>query len=163
MRVFILSLVVLLLASCSTYLWDTLQKKAPIFNSTTVQGETVRIPAEGRPTIVHFWSYNHPLSRNSLVYFNTIQEKATKRGAQVTVVCLNWSGSVSEVQDYLRRNNYTFPVVFDTDGKIAQSFDVTSIPQTQIIQSNGVITHRLMGLREDVNYVEEIVGKIGKK
>lgn len=163
MRFILTGFILICLSSCSTYVWDTLQKPSTSFSTQSVQGQAVSIPAKNKATIVHFWSYNHPLSRNSLVYFNKIQEKASKKGAQLTVVCLNWSGSVTEVQDYLRRNNYTFPVVFDTDGKIAQSFEVTSVPQTQIIQSNGMITHRLMGLREDVNYVDEIVGKIGEK
>jgi peroxiredoxin len=163
MRVIYSSLFFLLIASCSTYLWDSLQKPSQSINAVTVEGKSLAIPTKNKATIIHFWSYNHPLSRNSLVYFNKIQEEASKKGAELRVVCLNWSGSAVEIQEYLRKNNFTFPVVFDTDGKIAQSYEVTSVPQTQIIQSNGTITHRLMGLREDVNYVDEIVGKIGAK
>ncbi|TNE73493.1 TlpA family protein disulfide reductase [bacterium] len=152
----------LLLMSCgSTYLWDNLQKKAPEATANDVNGTSVSIPVKSKATVLHFWAYNHPLSRNSLTYMNKLNENVAKKGGKLVVVCLNWSGSEFEVKDYLSKNGYNFTVVFDQDGSIGKKYEVTSIPQTQVIQSNGTITHRLMGLREDVDYPSEIAGKIG--
>lgn len=145
--------------SCSNYVWDSLSKPAPTLSATSTNGISFTIPNKGTAQILHFWAFNHPLSRHSLAYMNDLNEKAKKKGVQLIVVCLNWSGSEIEINDYLKRSGFTFDVVFDKDNVFAQKFEVSSLPQTQIIEKNGIVKHRLMGLREDINFVDEILSK----
>lgn len=158
-----LFLFVFLISCGSTYLWDNVQKKAPEIQTVDVNGNNLTLPIKGKATVLHFWAFNHPLSRNSLAYMNQLNEKVTKKGGQLVVVCLNLTASEVEVKEYITRKGYNFTCIFDKDGSIAHKYEVTSVPQTQVIQSNGTITNRLMGLREDVNYTSEIAGKIGSR
>jgi len=59
----------------------------------------------------------------------------------------------------MKKNKFTFETVFDYENKLGRIYEVTSIPQTQIISTSNSITHRLMGLREDIDYVNEILYK----
>lgn len=145
--------------SCGNYVWDSLSKQAPSISTTSIQGTSISIPSNGKAQILHFWAFNHPLSRQSLAYMNELNQKAQKKGVQLIVVCLNWSGSEVEINDYLKRSGFTFDVVFDKENTFAQKFEVYSLPQTQIIERNGMVKHRLMGLREDINFVDEILKK----
>lgn len=126
---------------------------------TTLDNKQVQIPSKNG-TILHFWAYNNPLSRSSLRYLKEINEKANKRNIEVVVVCLSWAGSENEIRSYAKNENFNFKLIFDKNNTFASKFNVTSVPQTQIIQKNGVLTHRLIGLREDIDYVDEIVDKV---
>ena len=154
-------LILLLIVSqaCSKYVWDYPDKKVGSISIQNLQHTSITIPSANSATILHFWAYNHPLSRNSLSYMNELSKKAKADGVRFIAVCLNWSGSESEVIEYLNKNKYTFETVFDFDNKLGRIYEVTSIPQTQVISSSNVVTHRLMGLREDINYVDEILDK----
>jgi len=152
-------LLLVLTQACSTYVWDYPNKKVGSISIQNLQQTTITIPSSNSVTILHFWAFNHPLSRNSLSYMNELSKKANAVGIRFISVCLNWSGSETEIIEFMKKNKFTFETVFDYENKLGRIYEVTSIPQTQIISTSNSITHRLMGLREDIDYVNEILYK----
>lgn len=152
-------LLLIISQACSEYVWDFPDKTVKPISILNLQYISTTIPSNSSSTILHFWAYNHPLSRNSLDYMNELSRKAKADGVRFVSVCLNWSGSNAEVSEFLAKNKYTFETIFDSENQLGRIYNVTSVPQTQIVSSSNVVTHRLMGLREDINYVKEILDK----
>lgn len=46
---------------------------------------------------------------------------------------------------YLKENNYGFPVLMDNNGKTAASYGITGVPETYIVDKNGILKEKIIG------------------
>jgi len=46
---------------------------------------------------------------------------------------------------YMKENGYTFPVYFNPDGSAAKKFRITGVPETFIIDKQGVLRDKIIG------------------
>lgn len=46
---------------------------------------------------------------------------------------------------YLKENNYEFPVLMDNNGKTAASYGITGVPETYIVDKNGILKEKIIG------------------
>lgn len=145
-------------ASCSKYTWDYPDMIIKPLSINNLAQQSITVPASVKTTIIHFWAYNHPLSRQSLNYMNELNRQAKENGLRFVSICLNWAGSQVEVMEFMKTNRFEFETVYDSESRFEKMYRVTSIPQTLIID-NSVVTHRLMGLREDLGYPSAIIDK----
>ena len=53
------------------------------------------------------------------------------------MITVNLQEDAQTVADFIAENNYTFPVVLDTDGAIGNLYPTDSIPYTIIIAPDG--------------------------
>lgn len=67
--------------------------------------------------------------------FEILAVSVDKDGAQV-------------VSEFARQNNLTFPILLDSSGKIKESYKTTGVPETFIIDQNGVIAEKVWGPRD---------------
>jgi peroxiredoxin len=50
-----------------------------------------------------------------------------------------------KVLRYMEENGYTFPVYVNPDGSAAKKFGITGVPETFIIDKNGVLRDKMIG------------------
>jgi cytochrome c biogenesis protein CcmG/thiol:disulfide interchange protein DsbE len=78
-----------------------------------------------------------------LVKFDDAQaELGDDRAELYTVV---YAGENEDVQEFFDDNGGTWPVVFDSDGSISAAFAVNQVPETWIVDPDGVIRWRGIG------------------
>lgn len=66
-------------------------------------------------------------------------------------------GLKESIGRYMKKNNLSFPVSYDEDGKLASLFGAR-LQENVIIDRNGVIRHKGMGVPKDVDLlIEEIL------
>jgi cytochrome c biogenesis protein CcmG/thiol:disulfide interchange protein DsbE len=50
--------------------------------------------------------------------------------------------------NYMKENGYTFPLYLNPDGSAAKNFGITGVPETFIIDKNGVLRNKVIGPEE---------------
>jgi len=96
--------------------------------------------AKTSPVIIYFWGSWCPICSFTS---STMTEMA--KNYQVLSVALS-SGDNQQVQEYLAKNKYHFPVVNDPDGFISQQWGVSATPTLFIINSKGEISSVVTGI-----------------
>ncbi len=113
---------------------------APLYSDG---GEISLSDLRGKIVIVNFWATWCGPCVKELPHFEEIHKKYT---GDVYVVALHSNLVTEDVQAYLDKTEYTFPFGLDKTGEIIQSFGgSTMLPQTVVIDKNGVITYNAVG------------------
>ncbi|MCA1009336.1 TlpA disulfide reductase family protein [Halobacillus halophilus] len=115
-------------------------EKAPDFTLETLKGEEVKLSDyKGKKVFLNFWATWCPPCRDEMPEMERFQQKY---GEEVAVLAVNGTGSetsIGEVQSYIDKGGYSFPILLDKDLELHQTYQTISIPTTYFIGTNGVI------------------------
>ncbi len=99
--------------------------------------------SRGKITIVNFWATWCTPCCNELPFFDAV---ARQYGDSVCVIAIHSSLVTDNVEGYLARFDYLMPFALDESGTVIQSFGgSTMLPQTVVIDENGIITYNAVG------------------
>ena len=98
----------------------------------------------GRVVIMEFWATWCPPCRYSTPSLEAIYRRYRDRG--VTVLLINEGEPAERVRAWVERR-FTAPVLLDTDGRVAQLYQVAGIPRLFIVDQNGQIMYDRSGYR----------------
>jgi peroxiredoxin len=108
----------------------------------------------GKPVALHFWTtWCGPCVRELPLIAGVTESKAD----ELTVLAVNCAETDRTVSSFLSKRNIRLNLVMDPDGKISRLYNITAIPQTFMIDSEGVIrsvqvgSYTKKGLDEAVN------------
>jgi thiol-disulfide isomerase/thioredoxin len=87
-----------------------------------------------QPTLVHFWATWCPVCR---LEQSSIEALAKEYPNTITVAMQ--SGEQNAVSKYMREQALTFPVINDSDGLISQTWGVSAVPASFIVDTKGQI------------------------
>ena len=108
----------------------------------------------GKTVVVNFWATWCTPCCLELPYFDEVYREY---GEEIAVIALHSDLVTDDVDAYLSAYDYQLPFGLDADGSIIASFGgSTMLPQTVIIDKNGVITYNAVG---SMTY-EKLVGLI---
>ena len=119
--------------------------RAPDFTVPVYGQEQPYVLSEqlGKTVIVNFWATWCTPCCNELPHFDEIYRKY---GGDVSVVAIHSDLVTDDVQGYLNNFDYQMPFALDETGEVIKSFGgSTMLPQTIIINENGVITYNATG------------------
>ena len=90
----------------------------------------------GKPVALHFWAtWCGPCVRELPLIAAVTGTKAN----ELTVLAVNCTEPARTVSSFLSRRNISLNLVMDSDGQISRLYNITAIPQTFMIDSNGLI------------------------
>lgn len=120
---------------------------APDFELKDVEGNPLKLSSlKGKKVILNFWASWCPPCRQEMPDMEKFYLDQKDKGIEILAVNLtNAEKSREDVTNFMRANSITFPVVLDEKGKVGQSYNVSSIPASFIIDSQGVIQRKLVG------------------
>jgi len=116
-------------------------KPAPAFDLATTGGGRLTVAAlNGQPVLVNFWAswctpclQEHPL----------LMELAR---SGVKIVGLNYKDEPGQAQQWLAQHGNPFAVVAqDRDGSVGLDWGVYGVPETFVLDAQGVIRHKQIG------------------
>lgn len=114
---------------------DIVQGAAPALSGVLLDGKPfVLAAAPAQPVLVHFWATWCPICRAEE---GSIESLARDNPNVITIAMQ--SGSSSAVQQYMREQALSFPVLNDADGKISASWGVQAVPASFIVDTDGKI------------------------
>ena len=123
---------------------------APVAQSTTLDGQAFDLSRrKGSWVVLNFFDptcvpcvNEHP----QLVTFAQQQRELVDGAELYTIIDMVLSdGSDQSVRDFFAQNGGDWPVVSDPDGSISVAFGVAKVPETWIIDPDGIIRKRFGG------------------
>ena len=121
---------------------------APDFTSVTVGGEEISLSQyRGQVVILNFWATWCPPCREEMPSMQALHDKFAAKGLVLLAVNVEENGH-AVVSDFLKKTPYSFPIVFDEDAVIQNTYKVFRFPETFIIDKNGVVVEKIIGGRD---------------
>lgn len=93
--------------------------------------------ASRKAVLVNFWATWCPPCREEIPDLIRLQEAASARG--LTVLGVDVGESQAKVASFVKKYGINYPVVLDSDMKVAESYRVVGIPTTLLIDSKGSV------------------------
>lgn len=116
-------------------------QKAPEFTLTDFDGNTYSTAnLKGKVVVLNFWaSWCKPCEQEA----DELEEAWQNYRPRGDVVFLGvaWTDTDKKSLEYLRKFNITYPNGPDLGTRIAQSYRITGVPETYIIDQNGVLAY----------------------
>lgn len=118
-------------------------KMALDFELKNMEGELVKLSDfRGQKVFLNFWATWCPPCRAEMPDMQQIHEDFE----EVAIIAVNIQESPEQVQDFFNEKGLTFLALFDRQGSIAEQYRVTGIPTSIIVDEDGMITERIMGM-----------------
>lgn len=122
---------------------------APEIVLSNLQGQTIRLSDyRGQVVILNFWASWCPPCKAEMPDL----EKAARefrQGTDAVLLTINLTDgareTVAKANQYMEDNQFSMPVLLDTEGQAANAYKITSIPTTVIIDRQGNIRARFAG------------------
>lgn len=120
---------------------------APAFSAHDLNGNLIRLTDyTGKPVMLTFWSPDCFACREELP---ALQAIATDPKANVTLLTVVSKAPAAEVQDFVKAEGLTFPVIIDEAGALAHAYKITGVPASYFINPDGKIDHNVIGAGEE--------------
>lgn len=120
-------------------------KKAEPFTTTTFNGREISLQEfRGRPIVLNFWASWCIACRQEAHILEAAHQTYTPKGAVFIGIAINDTREAS--LGFIRRYGKTYLLAPDDDlGSIALDYGVTAVPETFLIDGQGIITDKVLG------------------
>lgn len=117
----------------------------------------------GRVVLLHFWATWSSPARRELASLQALRQRFPGDDFEVAAVALDVEGA-PVVRDFVKDLGLQFPVIVDPEGKTGREYGLTALPETFILDKNGVIVKRIKGGRnwaaeEQVELIARLLGR----
>ncbi len=105
---------------------------------------------KGKTIFLNFWATWCPPCKEEMPYIEQLYSEYNKNNDDVIILGLaspNLGNEVSQsdIEKFLKDENYTFPVMFDEDGSLTYQYGINSFPSTFVIDKDGYIKQYVPG------------------
>ena len=120
---------------------------APDFTLRDLEGGDFSLKSlRGKVVVLTFWATWCPACRSELPSLNALNRRLARH--EVVVLGINGGESAARVKAFMVKENLDFPVVIDESGDIHALYQVRQYPTTFIIDRQGRLSDRHIGLRD---------------
>lgn len=136
---------------------------APDFSLPTLRGSSVKLSDHrGKVVFLNFWATWCPPCREEMPSMEALYQRLKGREFEMLAVSIDRSGE-EVVGPFVAKYGLTFPVLLDPENKTYKLYGLTGIPETFIIDRNGVIIFKVIGaqdwMKKDwLDYFDRIIG-----
>ena len=133
--------------------------KAPTLKVFSTKGEAMMIYDKNyKFTIINFWATDCPGCIKEMPHLVDTYNKYKKQGIQIIAVSMFYDPP-NQVLNFTKQNNIPFPIIIDSDNKIAQQFEnIRLTPTSILINQKGQIIDQIIG-EIDFNKLEKVLSK----
>ncbi len=124
------------------------------FTSLNGNTHTILSLTQQGPAIFIFLSAECPVAQRYAMRLKRMFKEFEDNNVSIVGVYSNENDSVEDVQAYLKKAEYPFPIVKDIDGSLARHLGATMTPQAHLIDTTAVL--RFRGPIDDNRYVTRV-------
>lgn len=139
-----------------------LDKPAPEFALPDLDGEIVRLSDyRGKVVLVNFWATWCPPCKEEMPALQQLHEEM---GDRVEILGLDRAEPAETVRRFVRKYGITFKVLLDREDEVARRYQLTGIPETFFVDSEGVVRVKWIGpmtLAQMRGFVEQTAAATG--
>ncbi len=125
---------------------DIVQGLAPPLYGVLLDGKSFALPEKpAQPVLVYFWASWCPICRATQGSIESLSQD----NPNVITVAMQ-SGNSGAVQQYMREQGVSFPVINDTDGRVSASWGAQAVPASFIVDRDGKIRYVEIGYTTEI-------------
>jgi cytochrome c biogenesis protein CcmG/thiol:disulfide interchange protein DsbE len=114
-------------------------QKAPAFSLTTYDGQPIALESlSGKVVVLNFWASWCITCKDEAAYLEQAWQQYRARG-DVVFLGVAWTDTDAKAKEYLARYRISYPNGPDLRTRISQTYRITGVPETYIIDQNGVL------------------------
>jgi len=122
------------------------------FSLTALDGKTYSLDAlRGKVVLLNFWATWCPPCRREMPDMQKLYERFSSKGLVVLAVS---DEKRETVEDFLKKQNYTFPVVLDPGRKVNTAFGIEGIPNSFLFDREGRLVAQSIDMRTERQFLE---------
>ncbi|MBI5185043.1 MAG: TlpA family protein disulfide reductase [Nitrospinae bacterium] len=122
--------------------------RAPDFSLKDINGNKVTLSAyRGRVVFLNFWATWCVTCEEEMPSMEKLYQRFKDAPFEMLTVSVDKDGA-KQVKPYLKKFGLTFPVLLDPDSAVAKLYKTTGVPETFIINKEGLIVHKAVGPRD---------------
>jgi peroxiredoxin len=134
-------------------------KAASGFQLTDIDGQSISLSDfRGEPVLLNFWATWCGPCRMEMPYIQEVYDERSEPG--LVILAINIGESLTTVEEFMRDYNLSFPVLLDMKGNVAGKYNITGIPATYFIDSDGIIRDMQIGAFRSVAEIEDILSRV---
>jgi len=123
-------------------------KAAPAFELPDLDGNMVPLSRyKGKVIFLNFWATWCKPCEEEMPSMQYLYNKLRGRNFEMVAVSIDSKGD-SDVQEFVKKYGISFPVLLDSRGKVKETYKTTGVPETFIIDQNGIVVEKVRGQRE---------------
>jgi peroxiredoxin len=128
---------------------------APDFTLQDMNGKTVRLSDQkGKVVLIEFWATWCPPCRTAVPVLELLYKAYRDKGLVVLAVSMD-EGGWDQVASFIAEHHLTFTVLKGTD-RVAEKYRVRAIPMMLILNREGKIAKRYLGMGTDEEVERDI-------
>ncbi len=118
---------------------------APDFTFPDLDGRQVSLSDfRGKVVLVNIWATWCPPCRDEMPSMQKLYERFKGEHFEILAVSIDADGREA-VAPFMQQMNLTFPALLDPEGKIRSLYAITGVPESFIIDKNGILVQRVIG------------------
>jgi thiol-disulfide isomerase/thioredoxin len=122
-------------------------RMAPDFRALDIaRGDSVSFREDylGQVTLVNIWATWCIPCRTEMPALEALYQKLKPHGFRIAAVSVD-EGSIEDVRTFARDYGITFDILHDRSGTIEQTFQTTGVPESFLVDKDGVIVRKVIG------------------
>ena len=132
---------------------------APDFQFQNLEGQTTSLSdLRDKPVLINFWAVRCPPCVYEMPYIQQVHDEWSAKG--LVLLAINNGESSSQVGEFMQSQGFSFPVLLDTRGNIAQKYNIQYIPATFLIDKEGIIQATKVGPFQGKEEIERMLSKV---
>lgn len=111
---------------------------------------------KGKTIFLNFWATWCPPCRQEMPYIEELYKEYNKNNNDIVILGisspnLGREGNKEYIEEFLKEEGYTFPVLFDEGGSLVYQYGINAFPSTFIIDKKGDIMQYVPGAMDKEN------------
>lgn len=98
---------------------------------------------KGKKVFLNFWATWCPPCKAEMPDIEKLYQET--KDSDLVILAVNAGDDKSTVQDFITKNNYNFSVLLDTAGEVSRLYQVTGIPTSYFIDTEGYLDDGISG------------------
>lgn len=118
---------------------------APMFELKDTEGRTWKLSdLKGKVVLVNFWATWCETCKEEKPYFSDLINNQFKSDKLVYLSVL-YGGDPSDAIKSMQDAGFDFPILIDSEKKVALAYGVTGMPETYVVDKNGILAKKIIG------------------
>ncbi|MEW6519328.1 MAG: TlpA disulfide reductase family protein [Thermodesulfobacteriota bacterium] len=124
----------------------TVNSPAPNFTLTDIQGQRWRLAdLRGKLVFINFWATWCPPCQEELPSMEALHRGMDRGRFQMLTILSNDNPELARM--LAGKMGLTFPILTDPEARAAKQYGITGVPETFIIDSQGILREKIIGPR----------------
>ena len=120
------------------------------FTAKDMDGKTVDLTTVigTKPVMLIFWASWCPNCKTEVPKVNALVDKYRDQGMEFIGINVGHNDSERKARRFMDKTRMTYPVIFDSKGKISRQYGVQGVPTILVADKKGVIVFKNYGVPE---------------